>query len=161
MAEELTAMLRRIPTKVASDPALMGRVVALLHDKTRTAELVAAVFGHVVTCSVIQACFPGICDPFDSAIFRESQLFFSSFNYPGRLAWTMHALVTDDCVSFCCNTVGSTKDYTIRFPRAKFFKRARFGNVAACFNDKVVLALSGMLTSFVCCDSDGDFTVNY
>jgi hypothetical protein len=76
-------------------------------------------------------------------------------------AWTMHTLVTDDCVSFICNTIGTDKSYTIRFPRANLFKNEDFSNVAACFHDKATLALSTMLTGFALCDVGGDFTVNY
>jgi hypothetical protein len=159
MAEELTAMFAAAATKVAADPALWGRIVALLHAYPRTPKLVASVFGHVVICGIIGTCFPG-ANRFDSFIPMDGSIF-SSFSYPDRMAWTMHTLVTDDCVSFICNTIGTAKSYTIRFPRANLFKNEDFSNVAACFHDKATLALSTMLTGFALCDVGGDFTINY
>ena len=160
MSDELTAMFAAVSAKVASDPALWSRIMATLHDKARTPALVASVFGHVVVCSIVGACFPIVKQSFDSFILMNGSTY-SSFNYPDRRAWTMHTIVTSDCVSFSCNTIGSPKSYTIRFPRANLFKTEDFSNVAECFHDKATRALSGMLIGFAMYDLDGDFTVNY
>jgi hypothetical protein len=79
--EQLTALFAAAASKVANDPALWGRIVALLH---------ASVFGHVVICGIIGTCFPG-ANRFDSFIPMDGNIF-SFFSYPNRRAWTMHTL---------------------------------------------------------------------